>query len=43
MIRACDLEKDFAQLENGDDTKVGSKGAALSGGQKQRVVSPFDP
>jgi ATP-binding cassette, subfamily C (CFTR/MRP), member 1 len=39
VIRACDLEKDFAQLEGGDDTIVGSKGLTLSGGQKQRVVS----
>ncbi len=42
VIRACDLEKDFSQLENGDETKVGSKGAALSGGQKQRVVGAWN-
>jgi ATP-binding cassette, subfamily C (CFTR/MRP), member 1 len=39
VIYACDLEKDFARLQNGDETVTGSKGIALSGGQKQRVVS----
>ncbi|KAI8627665.1 multidrug resistance-like protein [Xylariaceae sp. FL1651] len=35
---ACDLNKDFASLEIGDKTIVGSKGIMLSGGQKQRVA-----
>ena len=39
MVKACDLEKDFSQLPQGDGTVIGSKGLALSGGQKQRVVS----
>ncbi|KAB5575558.1 P-loop containing nucleoside triphosphate hydrolase protein [Coniochaeta sp. 2T2.1] len=38
VVHACDLDKDFARLENGDQTVVGSKGIALSGGQKQRVA-----
>ena len=40
VVKACDLEKDFSQLPQGDGTVIGSKGLALSGGQKQRVVSP---
>ncbi|KAH7248979.1 P-loop containing nucleoside triphosphate hydrolase protein [Fusarium redolens] len=38
VVKACDLEKDFSQLAQGDDTVIGSKGLALSGGQKQRVA-----
>lgn len=38
VTHACDLDKDLARLENGDQTVVGSKGIALSGGQKQRVA-----
>ncbi|WDK17382.1 ABC multidrug transporter [Colletotrichum graminicola] len=37
VLTACDLEKDLAQLPEGDQTVIGSKGLALSGGQKQRV------
>ena len=39
VTQACGLEQDFAALDAGDSTLVGSGGAALSGGQKQRVVS----
>jgi hypothetical protein len=39
VVHACDLQKDFSQFPNGDETLVGSKGISLSGGQKQRVVS----
>lgn len=35
---ACDLDRDMARLENGDQTKIGSKGVSLSGGQRQRVA-----
>jgi ATP-binding cassette subfamily C (CFTR/MRP) protein 1 len=38
-VYACDLQTDFSQLQDGDETLVGSKGIALSGGQKQRIVS----
>jgi ATP-binding cassette, subfamily C (CFTR/MRP), member 1 len=39
VIRACALDQDLAQLPEGDQSMVGSKGITLSGGQKQRVVS----
>lgn len=38
VTRACDLDKDFVNLEDGDQTVIGSNGIALSGGQKQRVA-----
>jgi ABC-type multidrug transport system fused ATPase/permease subunit len=39
VVEACALHRDFAELEKGDQTAIGSSGAALSGGQKQRMVS----
>ncbi|RDA82906.1 hypothetical protein CP532_4784 [Ophiocordyceps camponoti-leonardi (nom. inval.)] len=38
VLWACALEEDVAQLEDGDQSLVGSGGLALSGGQKQRVA-----
>lgn len=38
VIHACDLDRDFSELQNGDNTLVGSQGSRLSGGQKQRIV-----
>ncbi|TQN69569.1 ABC transporter gloK [Colletotrichum shisoi] len=38
VLKACDLEKDLAQLPEEDLTIIGSKGIVLSGGQKQRVA-----
>lgn len=35
----CGLSRDLADLDAGDQTKIGSKGLNLSGGQKQRIVS----
>ncbi|KAI9691968.1 MAG: hypothetical protein M1820_009646 [Bogoriella megaspora] len=35
---ACGLHTDFAELKNGDETTIGSKGVSLSGGQKNRVA-----
>jgi len=43
VLWACDLEKDIAQLEKGDETVIGSKGFALSGGRKQRIVCLQNP
>lgn len=37
VIEAAALLPDLAVLADGDETRVGSKGASLSGGQKQRV------
>ncbi|TIC95348.1 ABC transporter C family member 8 [Colletotrichum higginsianum] len=39
VLKACDLEKDLAQLPEEDLTIIGSKGIVLSGGQKQRVTA----
>lgn len=41
VISACALDKDFLQLPDGDESRIGSKGLSLSGGQKARVVSPL--
>ncbi|RGP72643.1 canalicular multispecific organic anion transporter 2 [Fusarium longipes] len=38
VIRSCAFDEDLAQLPQGQDTVVGSRGVALSGGQKQRVA-----
>lgn len=43
VIESCDLGKDFSEMSNGDQTKVGSKGVSLSGGQKHRVVRSLRP
>ncbi|XP_072393683.1 ATP-binding cassette sub-family C member 4-like [Diabrotica undecimpunctata] len=37
VVKACALEKDFKQFDNGDLTIVGERGASLSGGQKARI------
>ncbi|XP_017768861.1 PREDICTED: multidrug resistance-associated protein 4-like [Nicrophorus vespilloides] len=37
VVKACALEKDFKQFDNGDMTIVGDRGASLSGGQKARI------
>jgi ATP-binding cassette subfamily C (CFTR/MRP) protein 1 len=43
VVRACALDDDLAQLPQGDQTQIGSKGIALSGGQSQRIVRPPPP
>uniref|UniRef100_A0A0K8RTW6 Multidrug resistance-associated protein 4 n=1 Tax=Crotalus horridus TaxID=35024 RepID=A0A0K8RTW6_CROHD len=37
VLRVCALKKDIDQLEDGDLTMVGDRGATLSGGQKARI------
>lgn len=37
VVKTCALVKDFDQLENGDRTVIGDRGASLSGGQKARI------
>lgn len=39
VVSSCALDHDIEQLLQGDQTRIGSNGAAISGGQKQRVVS----
>jgi ATP-binding cassette subfamily C (CFTR/MRP) protein 1 len=41
VIRTCNLEPDIAQMPDGHDTLLGSRGVAVSGGQKHRIVSFF--
>lgn len=38
VVSSCDLDTDLRQLENGDQTRIGSNALNLSGGQKQRIV-----
>mmetsp|Transcript_10817 Transcript_10817/g.14851 ORF Transcript_10817/g.14851 Transcript_10817/m.14851 type:complete len:1301 (-) Transcript_10817:41-3943(-) len=37
-IKCCALDRDIAQLSQGDNTMIGERGINLSGGQKQRVA-----
>ncbi|KAH7305780.1 ABC transporter [Stachybotrys elegans] len=37
VITACALQRDFEELEDGDQTSIGVNGLGLSGGQKSRV------
>lgn len=37
VVKTCALVKDFEQMENGDRTIIGDRGASLSGGQKARI------
>lgn len=39
IVRAACLDKDFDDMDSGDQTVIKSDGGSLSGGQKQRVVS----
>ncbi|KAK2008905.1 ABC transporter [Colletotrichum eremochloae] len=38
VVQACQLDEDLELLPRGDETLVGSSGAALSGGQKHRIA-----
>ncbi|CCD53931.1 similar to ABC transporter [Botrytis cinerea T4] len=38
VLKACVLNQDIATFPDGEETVVGSDGAALSGGQKQRLA-----
>ncbi|KAK1985875.1 ABC transporter [Colletotrichum cereale] len=38
VIQACQLDEDLVLLPRGDETLVGSSGAALSGGQRHRIA-----
>lgn len=38
VVTACALRPDFAQLPQGDASRIGSGGIALSGGQSQRIA-----
>lgn len=37
VVQVCALERDFAQLPFGDETRVGDRGVTLSGGQRARI------
>ncbi|KAG9674462.1 putative ABC transporter, partial [Aureobasidium melanogenum] len=38
VIYACDIVRDIANMPDGGDTQLGSKGVSLSGGQKARLA-----
>ncbi|MCJ1309562.1 hypothetical protein MMC25_003222 [Agyrium rufum] len=38
VIQACAMDEDIAQLPQGSDTAIGSRGSKLSSGQKQRLA-----
>ena len=38
VVNACQLDKDFENLEHGDLTEVGSTGNNISGGQRARIA-----
>lgn len=37
VIKLCELESDFKQMENGEETVMGDAGCNVSGGQKARI------
>jgi ATP-binding cassette subfamily C (CFTR/MRP) protein 1 len=39
VIDDCNLRPDIAQMPDGDETLLGSRGISVSGGQKHRIVS----
>jgi ATP-binding cassette subfamily C (CFTR/MRP) protein 1 len=41
VIDDCNLGLDIAQMPDGDETLLGSRGMSVSGGQKHRIVSIF--
>lgn len=36
-VKACALDKDLENFDNGDATEIGQRGLNMSGGQKQRI------
>lgn len=43
VVEACQLQYDFDEWTNGDQTQAGSNGLTLSGGQRARIVSNRNP